>query len=206
MTAAAAIPVDLDEPVIAPDGDRVFTFYAARDGRNLRLVRRPELWQPLPTGGGYVAQTAERVDFAPDGYVKVKAGEGMLVDGSGWLADEQELQRRGLPTGTRQRDLLTALRSHKNLNRDFFLLGAEPDRPMPIEERFIEDMTAAVGELDMEALEAMREREKATHNRPMLLTAVETSIRQVAKIQEGVDAAAKNAGPQGGGQARGAAE
>lgn len=184
MTAASAAEqaperVRLHEGEALAADDRPVAFYAK--GTHHRLVRQHGITRPSPDGAGfYEAQESVVVEFAPLGRIEVEPGEQVMQDTKGWLADRQELERRGLPSERLlKRDLVTALRSHKGYNVDFFEEGAEPGRPQPTEERFMEMVTDFTLAWDAENLKGLIETEKATHNRPMLVKSAQGALLRV---------------------------
>jgi hypothetical protein len=60
-------------------------------------------------------------------------------------------------------------------------LGNEIDRPQPTEDEFLADLTDAAISLDGEAVAALLEKERATHNRPMLVDAAERAATKIGE-------------------------
>lgn len=169
------------EPVIADDA-RTVAFYSK--GTHLRLVRKHGRVKQNPLNGGFYDDPdhlSDVVEFAPRGRIELEPGERIEVDGKGWLADAQELERRGVEGGYRPRDLISALRAHKGWNIDFFEEGAEPDMPQPTPERFNEMLTAFRLDMDVENLRGLVETEKATHNRPTLVQSAQVTLDAIEK-------------------------
>jgi hypothetical protein len=167
------------EPVIATDTKPVL-FYAK--GANQRLVRKHGQVKQNPYTGNFYDDPDNMsvvVEFAPDGRVEVEPGVDIMVDSKGWLADEQELVRRGVPTGYRERDLVSALRAHRGLNVDFYEKGNEPNAPQPTPEAFHGMLTKFTLNVDVDNIRGLLEQEKATHKRPMLVAAGEAALEQV---------------------------
>jgi hypothetical protein len=152
-------------------------------GTHLRLVRQHGMVKMNPLNNSFFDDPDHPsivVEFAPKGRVEVSAGEGFHVDGRGWLADREELERRGMPTDQNvPRDLVTALRSHKGYNVDFFEEGAEPGRPQPSPEKFAEMVTDYTIAFDTENLKGLLEAEKGSHNRPQQVQLAEQALRKV---------------------------
>lgn len=141
-------------------------------GREEMLVRRPQVDQTTPLGKQIRLQDAVRYSFAPDGRLSVAEGQDMLADGP---LDPETME---LTT----QDAVAWLEAHPQRNVRFWEEGKEPDRPLPTEEDFLAEVTAATAGLQVEPLQELLEAERASHARPVLLKAAERAIDQVEKI------------------------
>jgi hypothetical protein len=186
-----------DGPELLATDDRPVVFYAK--GTHHRLVRQHGITRPSPDGAGFFeAQESVVVEFAPLGRIEVEPGEQIMRDNKGWLADRQELGRRGLPDDKlAKRDLVTALRSHRGYNVDFFEEGAEPGRPQPTEERFMEMVTEFTLAWDAENLKGLIDTEIATHNRPVLVKSAQGALTRVEAALQSAQGQADDAEASG---------
>lgn len=153
------------------------TFVARK--RNLTLVRQPMIQTPLLDGRLITSQEGVRYKFGegtPPGQIVKRAGEDMMADGP--------LDENFNPT---QQDAIQWLRSHRLYNSEFSEVGNEIDRPQPTEEEFMGELTDAAMALDLETVDRLLERERATHNRSLLVQAAE---RAQGKLAEAADAMA----------------
>lgn len=146
---------------------RTYTFNSRGDEE--RLVRRPKVVEETTLGRQITRQEALRYEFAPQGTLTVEEGQDVLLDGP-------------LDPVTREptaQDALSWLRGHDLFNVRFWEEGNEPDRPRPLEDDFLEEVTAAVAGLQVAPIQVLLDAERATHNRPLLVRAAERSIAQI---------------------------
>lgn len=146
-------------------------FYAK--GRKELLVRRGQ--HDLVTAMGTLMRQQDRVvyDFAPGGTLEVYEGQDMLPDGP---LDPETLE----PT---VQDAVAWLDSHPLLNSRFWHEGAEPDRPLPTEDDFMELLTDAAVTLALEPVQVALAQERETHNRPLLVKAAERTLAQIEAMR-----------------------
>jgi hypothetical protein len=144
------------------------TFVARK--KNLRLIRRAEDYAELVSGRRVKTQEPVRYEFAPTGTITLRAGQDVMDDGP--LDDDFK------PTS---QDAITWLRAHPLYNVEVSELGNEIDRPQPTEDEFLADLTDAAISLDGEAVAALLEKERATHNRPMLVDAAERAATKIGE-------------------------
>lgn len=145
--------------------DSLRIFYSKH--ADLCLTRRPQIDQPLPTGGFHTAQESVRYRFK-NGVLRVRVGDDKLVDHRGWL-------KRNAEQGV-ERDAVEALKAHHDYGHRFHLEGEEPGRPQPLERDFLKALTKAATKLDVAQIESMLEQEKATHKRMDLVLAAESAL------------------------------
>jgi hypothetical protein len=147
------------------------TFVARK--KNLRLVRQAEDYAELVSGRRVKTQEPVRYLFGegtPPGQIVKRAGEDVLNDGP--VDDDFQ------PT---PQDAITWLRAHPLYNVEFSEIGNEIDRPQPTEDEFIEALTDAAISLDGEAVAGLLEKERATHNRPMLVDAAQRAATKIGE-------------------------
>lgn len=144
----------------------------------LKLIRVPRNMRVLATGQQEVIQESLHYQFRAHVLV-VRVGQDELVDGTGWLANDQD--------GRIKRDAPDALRAHRTFNTDFWEEGQEPGRPLPSDVDFNREVREALMRLDEEALEALYQQERDSHARPSLLANAHESILAVRDMKAEVE-------------------
>lgn len=140
--------------------------FLSRFNRHL-IVRKPHVRVFSELGVPRDLQQPVRYQF-DEGVLKVRPGRNQMVDSPGVLAEGEDPDA--------ERDDVEFLMAHPDFNKTFWREGYEPHRPRPVEKDFLADMAKAVAALDIETLEAMREREQSTHARPLLVGAVTAAL------------------------------
>jgi hypothetical protein len=165
---------------------KTVNFYSR--GRNERLIRQPKVRDLSAIGTQRTIQEGVRYEFAPEGRIEVYEGQDMLPDGPMAV---NEATGRLEPT---PQDAISWLRAHPLFNQRFWEEGAEPDRPLPTEEAFLDVVTTAVATMapeDVEQLEAWLAQERSSHNRPVLLAAADGALRKIAQTRKALEAEQK---------------
>jgi hypothetical protein len=153
-------------------GVKTHKFYSR--GRGEKLIRQPLTM--IETALGRQIKQQERVayDFAPDGRLEVYEGQDMLADGP---VDPETLR----PT---EQDAVAWLTSHPLINERFWHEGHEPGRPLPTEEDFLGLLSQHTALLEAEPIVVMREQERETHARSVLLEACERALAAIDATRE----------------------
>jgi hypothetical protein len=146
-------------------GTQAQTFYSKSMG--LRLIRKRAISQPTALGHFQVLQREVVVDFGEDGpgplgQFIVEPGEGLMVDEDG-----------------QERDTVTWLRQHPDYSLRFFEMGNEPDLLRPTPEEFNGALVDAMAEADEDAIRALVDAERNSHNRDDLIVLAERALERM---------------------------
>lgn len=177
----------------------------ASKSRDLRLVRRPKVEGQNALGRGFIVQEGVTYVFE-SGVLELTPGQDVLDDGDLKLDDAGRPLRdeQGRMTGEREfQDAISWMRAHprKDLigtHGSFVEVGAEPDRvPQPDVE--LEEVIEHTVTLNPQALRDLVARERAGHNRPLLIDAAEKALQRVedAIVAAGLVDSAEGAGTSG---------
>lgn len=139
---------------------REHTFYSR--SANLRMIRRPHLEEPVSPGVFRKLQDEVVVEFAPDGQVTVRDGEGVMLNAQGV-----------------EQDVVQWLRSQREYNVLVFEMGNEPDALRPSEGEFLDRVIDAVGALDADAVRELVDEERSTHNRVSLIERAARALEMI---------------------------
>lgn len=168
-----------------PTAEQTKTYEFYSKSRNQRLVRRPTLFTETAVGTRILAQQGVRYEFL-DGRLTIREGQDRIADGP--------LGEDGQPTLQDAYAWLTrgflhvdgSYGPHPLLNVTLWEDGNEPDRPRPTEDEFLEvvnDALAAMSAESLVTLDVLLAKERATHNRPVLVRAAERALTTVAAVR-----------------------
>lgn len=141
------------------------TFYSKSTG--LRLVRKRKVEQPTALGMIQTLQEEVVVEFGEDSPGQM--GEFLVAPGAGRMKDEDGIVR----------DTITWLREHPDFNLRFFESGNEPGLLRPTAEEFNDAAMAAAMEADEDALRALVDAERGSHNRGELIGLAEKALERL---------------------------
>lgn len=166
-----------------PTAEQTKTYEFYSRSRNQRLVRRPTVFTESAVGTRILAQSGVRYEFQ-DGRLTIREGQDRIADGP--------IGEDGQPTVQDAYAWLTrgflhtdgSYGPHPLLNVTLWEDGNEPDRPRPTDDEFLEVVNDALAALDPEPLVALLERERATHNRPVLLRAAERAVTTITAMRD----------------------
>lgn len=168
---------------------KVHRFYSR--GREERLVRQPKVMQETPLGRQIMLQGSVAYSFGPDGRLELREGQDMLADGPPGPDGQPTMQDAvtWLTEGFQHPD--GHFGPHSQLNVRVWHEGHEPDRPLPTEDDFLDDVTSALQMLTPEPLAKLLQTERDTHNRTMLVKAAEGALRKIHETIADGEAAEK---------------
>lgn len=155
--------------VKAPAGAKKVTFRTKH--AKLRLIRKSI--REIRNHHGELISREEGVKY------EFQNGVLDVYEGQDVMADAYDAEARAIV----EQDAVSWLRNHPNLDSrrtgGFHEEGREPGRPLPTDQDVLEEITTAAMLLDADVLEAVIDREQATHKRPVLIQAATSALEKV---------------------------
>lgn len=155
---------------------------------NHLLVRKCKDSEFISGVGERVTQKSVKYQFE-QGVLTVTGGKDRLVDNPGWLRDDEDPDA--------ERDVVEALRAHREFNRDFWEKGYGPGTILPRPPDYRADLMAAVANLDEDAIVTMLSEERAGRlntqgemkaGRPDLIRETEQALESVRSARATLEA------------------
>ena len=108
--------------------------------------------------------------------LRVRPGRDVMVETKpNWLAEGEDPDK--------ERDVVEALKAHRDFNSEFWVDGEEPNKPRPFEKDVLAALAKASAALDVDELRAMLDAERSSHNRPLLVGALSSAVESVSRAQ-----------------------